>query len=113
MKFICLIIYIFQLTQALQDCHSRKLNDGSSILHRDIKPANVFLDEECNVKLGDFGLAFALNNKSTESSSPIVGTPYYMSPVSSLYIFLIDILLNFLKFYYIKKRENAFIYTNN
>jgi eukaryotic translation initiation factor 2-alpha kinase 4 len=27
------------------------------VSHRDIKPENIFLDEEYNVKLGDFGLA--------------------------------------------------------
>ena len=30
---------------------------NSDIWHRDLKPANVLIDEDCNVKLCDFGLA--------------------------------------------------------
>ena len=33
----------------------------NSILHRDIKPENVFLDENNEAKLGDFGLAIRYN----------------------------------------------------
>ncbi|KAI5730741.1 hypothetical protein M8J76_016910 [Diaphorina citri] len=70
-RFIWKVLY--QLSKALQVCHS------SCILHRDIKPANVFLDENNNVKLGDFGLARILNMNESHSYT-LVGTPYYMSP---------------------------------
>ena len=52
------------------------------VLHRDLKPANVFLDAELNVKLGDFGLARILHHNFSLAKT-FVGTPYYMSPVSS------------------------------
>lgn len=29
----------------------------SNVLHRDIKPANILVNEDCTVKLCDFGLA--------------------------------------------------------
>jgi NIMA (never in mitosis gene a)-related kinase len=60
----------------LHECHSKK--DGK-ILHRDIKLTNVFLDNENNIKLGDFGLSRVLSNESVFAISH-VGTPYYMSP---------------------------------
>src|ERR1700712_1409421 len=38
----------------------------------------VFLDDDNNVKLGDFGLSKII--KSHDFASTYVGTPYYMSP---------------------------------
>lgn len=67
------------MCRALQECHWKVPN--VTILHRDIKPANVFLDEAGNVKLGDFGLARILDNDASFAHT-LVGTPYYMSPVS-------------------------------
>ena len=40
-----------QVASALYACHTNK---SGKILHRDIKPSNVFLDNDNNVKLGDF-----------------------------------------------------------
>ena len=71
---------MYQLVLALQECHRRK--DGAHVLHRDLKPANVFLDGKDNVKLGDFGLARVLQH-DTSFAKTFVGTPYYMSPVST------------------------------
>jgi len=70
-----------QMALALSECHSRSRN-GNAVLHRDLKPANIFLDARHNVKIGDFGLARVLN-PSTQFTKTCVGTPYYMSPVSS------------------------------
>lgn len=75
-KFIWKVLY--QLSIAIHVCHSSL--DRCQVLHRDIKPANVFLDENNNVKLGDFGLARVLDWDESHSNT-IVGTPYYMSPV--------------------------------
>jgi len=77
-----LVIKIFvQLALALSACHNQHEHSGykGRILHRDLKPANVFLDEQQNVKLGDFGLARVLHH-DTSFAKTFVGTPYYMSP---------------------------------
>lgn len=42
---------VVQMLLGLNYMHARK------ILHRDFKTANVFLDKECNVRLGDLGVA--------------------------------------------------------
>nr|XP_018669499.1 serine/threonine-protein kinase Nek2 isoform X1 [Ciona intestinalis] len=76
------ILKIFcQLLLALQACHGQRRRNGNQgkVLHRDLKPANVFLDENKDVKLGDFGLARVLNH-DTSFAKTFVGTPYYMSP---------------------------------
>ena len=65
-----------QVASALYACHTNK---SGKILHRDIKPSNIFLDNDNNVKLGDFGLSLMLNNEKNFAYSN-VGTPYYMSP---------------------------------
>lgn len=70
---------LYQLSVALQVCHMS--GEYYHVLHRDIKPANVFLDENKNVKLGDFGLARVMSWDESHSNT-LVGTPYYMSPVS-------------------------------
>lgn len=67
---------LYQLTNAL------KALQDQGILHRDVKPANVFLDEDFNVKLGDFGLAkdTAQQKETRGHAESFVGTPGYMSP---------------------------------
>ena len=65
-----------QVSSALYACHTHK---EGKILHRDIKPSNIFIDQENNIKLGDFGLSRILNQDISFAVSR-VGTPYYMSP---------------------------------
>lgn len=49
------------------------------ILHRDIKCQNVFLDENLDVKLGDFGISKILEN-TMDYAKTYLGTPYFLSP---------------------------------
>ncbi|KAB8088599.1 hypothetical protein EE612_013248 [Oryza sativa] len=44
------------------------------VIHRDIKPSNVMLDSAFNARLGDFGLARALESDKT-SYTDIIGVP--------------------------------------
>ncbi|PAN11997.1 hypothetical protein PAHAL_2G234000 [Panicum hallii] len=51
------------------------------ILHGDIKPANILLDQSCNPKLGDFGLARLVDHEADSRTTQVVaGTPGYMDP---------------------------------
>ncbi|RWW03446.1 hypothetical protein GW17_00033397 [Ensete ventricosum] len=60
------------------------LHHGSirRVLHRDVKASNVMLDDEYNARLGDFGLARAIerDDKSHYSTIAVAGTRGYMAP---------------------------------
>lgn len=64
-----------QLASGLARTHERGL------IHRDVKPANVFLTDDGQTKLLDFGLAKSAGDLDglTRTGTP-VGTPAYMSP---------------------------------
>lgn len=69
-----------QAVVALKNCHQRAENgERRPILHRDLKPANMMLDQNENLKIGDFGLAKELSSGSKLAKTN-VGTPFYMSP---------------------------------
>lgn len=56
--------------------HSHKLE----VIHRDIKPENIFINDNLDLKLGDFGLATSITENFVTEQNSIVGTPSYMSP---------------------------------
>ncbi|MCC6574375.1 MAG: serine/threonine protein kinase, partial [Planctomycetes bacterium] len=66
---------IAQVADALAHAHEQ------GIIHRDIKPHNMFVSRQGRVKLGDFGLARAVE-QTTELTMPgaAMGTAHYMSP---------------------------------
>ncbi len=51
---------------------------GQGVVHRDLKPANVFLCQDGQVKVLDFGLAHAFGQRRVDG-----GTPAYMAPEQS------------------------------
>lgn len=65
--------YLLQIVQALQYLHSTK------VIHRDLKLGNLFLNENMEIKLGDFGLATRLEYNE-EKKKTICGTPNYIAP---------------------------------
>ena len=65
--------WMFQLFSAIEYLHSRRY------LHRDLKPQNIFIDENKNVKLGDFGLVRAVTIPIREYTTEII-TLWYRPP---------------------------------
>lgn len=49
------------------------------VVHRDLKIGNTFIDSEMQIKIGDFGLAYAFRD-SHERRASFCGTPNYMAP---------------------------------
>ena len=64
--------WLIQLALALEFVHKHR------VLHRDLKLHNVFLDEHGHARLGDFGIAKAM--ESLTGAASCVGTPHYMAP---------------------------------
>ena len=42
---------------------------SSNVLHRDLKPANILVNEDCSVKICDFGLARSIAGIESASMS--------------------------------------------
>ena len=53
-------------------------------MHRDLKPGNVWLTEEGTSKIGDFGLAVALDRSRLTREGMMVGTVVYMPPEQAM-----------------------------
>jgi len=70
---------VYQTLKALLFCHT------GDLLHRDLKPSNLLLNEECLLKVADFGLARSLKamKQAEESASVLtdyVATRWYRAP---------------------------------
>ena len=57
---------------------------AGNLLHRDLKPSNCLLNQSCDLKLCDFGLARTLESASKEAANPVytdyVATRWYRPP---------------------------------
>ncbi len=51
-----------------------------NVIHRDLKPQNILMDKRGNIKIADFGIAVALNQRSITQTNSVMGSVHYMSP---------------------------------
>ncbi len=69
------IIEIFkQIILGLKAIHN------SNIIHRDLKPQNIYITNNGNVKILDFGLSKLIDYTSITKTGDQLGSPLYMSP---------------------------------
>ncbi|XP_070573103.1 mitogen-activated protein kinase 7-like [Ptychodera flava] len=63
--------FLYQILRGLKYIHS------ANVIHRDLKPSNLLVDENCDLKIGDFGMARGLSGKgNSEDSNKIFMTTY-------------------------------------
>ena len=67
---------IYQILKALKFIHS------ADIIHRDLKPSNIFINSDCHIKLGDFGLARTVDHNPRMGGvvTNYVATRWYRAP---------------------------------
>ena len=66
---------IIQICSGIKEIHKMK------IIHRDLKPENIFMNENMNIKIGDFGISKQLRiNKDYTFTKNKAGSEDYMAP---------------------------------
>ncbi|XP_071379158.1 serine/threonine-protein kinase PLK1 isoform X3 [Centroberyx affinis] len=65
--------YMMQLLKGCQYLHKNR------VIHRDLKLGNIFLNDDMDVKIGDFGLATRIEFDG-ERKKTLCGTPNYIAP---------------------------------
>lgn len=84
--------FLYQILRGVKYIHS------AHVLHRDLKPSNLLINRNCELKIGDFGMAKGLSSSAEEHSTfmtEYVATRWYRAPELMLslseYTFAIDI----------------------
>ncbi|XP_066579314.1 mitogen-activated protein kinase 7 [Amia ocellicauda] len=74
--------FLYQLLRGLKYVHS------ANVIHRDLKPSNLLVNETCELKIGDFGMARGLSGRADGGSgatarsfmTEYVATRWYRAP---------------------------------
>ena len=69
--------FLYQLLRGLKYMHS------AQVIHRDLKPSNLLVNENCELKVGDFGMARGLCTSPAEHQyfmTEYVATRWYRAP---------------------------------
>jgi eukaryotic-like serine/threonine-protein kinase len=71
-----------EILRALDAAHTRQDANGNpaTVLHRDVSPGNILLDASGVVKLGDFGLARAMDRERMTRPNVVKGKAAYLAP---------------------------------
>jgi mitogen-activated protein kinase 7 len=84
--------FLYQILRGLKYIHS------ASVLHRDLKPSNLLINRNCELKIGDFGMARGLSSSPEDHSTfmtEYVATRWYRAPELMLslseYTYAIDL----------------------
>ncbi|HZZ59059.1 MAG TPA: bifunctional serine/threonine-protein kinase/formylglycine-generating enzyme family protein [Opitutaceae bacterium] len=70
--------WMLQLCDAMEYAHQR------GVVHRDLKPANLMIDEQGNLKVGDFGIGQTATETLHGLTRKSSGTPPFMSPQQTM-----------------------------